>query len=388
LAWRVSEEGFLKNSKTISNLKVRLGWGQTGNPSLPVDFIYLAKYTPGASSAAYQFGNTFINTLRPEGYNAEIKWETQTTQNVGIDFGFANNRINGSVDIYNKKTENLINYIPLAAGTNLTNFMWSNVGNMENKGFEIMLNAQIINKPNFTWDFGVTFAQNKNTITKLLQVQDSNYLGVAGGGISGGVGNNIQLNSVGNSINSFYAYQQVYDASGKPIEGVYVDKNGDGVVDAKDKSLYKSSEPTQILGFTNNIRYNKWTLNMTLRANMGQYIYNNNASNLGTMQNIYNSAGYLNNVHSSVLTTNFQAPQYWSNYYIENGSFLRMDNINLGYNVGSIFNKKASLRLSAIVQNAFVITKYSGIDPEVSSGIDNNKYPRPRIFSLGANLQF
>ena len=388
LAWRVSEEGFLKNSNAISNLKVRLGWGQTGNPSLPVDFIYLAKYTPGANSAAYQFGNTFINTLRPEGYNADIKWETQTTQNVGVDFGFANNRINGSVDIYNKKTENLINYIPLAAGTNLTNYMWSNVGNMENKGFEIMLNAQIINKPNFTWDFGVTFAQNKNTITKLLQVQDSNYLGVAGGGIAGGVGNTIQMNSVGNSINSFYTYQQVYDANGKPIEGLYVDKNGDGVVDAKDKTLNKSSEPTQILGFTNNIRYKKWTLNMTLRANMGQYIYNNNASNLGTMQNIYNSAGYLNNVHSSVLTTNFQAPQYWSNYYIENGSFLRMDNINLGYNVGSIFNKKASLRLSAIVQNAFVITKYSGIDPEVSSGIDNNKYPRPRIFSLGANLQF
>lgn len=383
-AWNIAEESFLKGSKVISNLKLRLGYGETGQQEIGNDYAYIANYSLGTQTAQYQFGSNFYQVNRPVGYDKNIKWESTDTWNAGLDFGFLNGRISGSLDFYLKRTEDLLSFIDVPAGTNFTNRIFTNVGDMENRGIEFVLNTNIIKKSKLTWDLGFNVTYNTNEITKLTKIDDPTFIGVPTGGISGGVGNNIQIHSVGYRPSSFFVLKQVYDNAGKPIEGLYVDQNGDGIINNLDYYRYKSPEPLWLVGFTTSVGYGNWNFSTVLRSNLGQYMYNNVFSGTGTFQP--GSLKFLGNVHRNYLETGFANSQYFSDYYIDNASFLRMDNFTVSYDFGKVFKNKANLRATANVQNVFTISKYQGLDPEIAGGIDNNFYPRPRVFSLGFNL--
>ena len=400
LAWKIKEESFLRNSIVFQDLKLRIGYGVTGQQDVGSDYPYLARYTNGQSTAQYQFGNTFISTLRPEGYDANLRWESTTTYNAGIDFAFLKGKLSGSIDVYQKKTKDLLSVIPVPAGSNLTNRILTNVGNLENRGIEVNLNASPVAKDNFSWDLNFNVTYNENKITNLTKVPTPNDPGVLVGGISGGVGNTVQIHTVGYPTFSYYAYRQVYNQDGQPIEGLYVDTDGNGIINLADRYRYQSPNPKVYLGFSSNFSHQKWSLAFTTRSNIGNYLYNNVNSGAGALRNAFNPNNFLSNVATSVLSTNFTNNQYFSDYYLENGSFFRLENLTLGYNIGSVFNNKANLRLSAAAQNLLVVTKYTGLDPEISpardasgnttsgGGIDNNFYPRPRTFTLGLNLGF
>ncbi|GAB3563112.1 TonB-dependent receptor [Spirosoma luteolum] len=399
LAWNVKEESFLRGVKALSALKFRVGYGVTGQQDLPGvgDYPYLPRYTVSDLTAQYQFGNTFYRTLRAEGYDANLKWEETHAINAAVDYAFFDGRISGSIDVYQKKTRDLLAVIPVAAGSNLTNQILTNVGNLENRGVEFSINTNPIRGERSNLDVGFNITYNQNKITNLTKVPTPNDPGVLVGGISGGVGNTVQIQTVGFPTNSFYVLHQVYDQNGKPLEGVYEDRNrvgetvGDGKITIDDRYRYKSANPKIFLGFTSQYTINKFSAGFVLRGNIGNYVYNNVRSNSGAIRNFTNSLGFNGNGSTDVLNTMFVNNQYFSDYYVENASFLRMDNFNIGYNVGKVLKglrQGGNLRLQANAQNVFVITKYSGLDPEVSGGIDNNLYPRPRVFSLGANLDF
>jgi iron complex outermembrane receptor protein len=387
-AWKINEMEFLKNSNVLSDLKLRLGYGVTGQQDVGQNFAYLARYTPSTATAQQQLGTTFYTTLRAEGYNANIKWEQTVTQNVGLDFAFKKARVSGSIDYYRKETTDLLNVVPVAAGTNLTNEILSNVGSIENKGLELLLNYNAISKEDFTLDLGFNATYNENKITKLTSANDPNYKGVLVGGIAGGVGSTIQIHSVGYPASSYFVAQQVYDENGKPVEGVYVDRNQDGKITVDDYYHYKSPAPRVFIGFNAQTSYKKWSGGFVVRGNFGNYVYNNIVSTRGVLQAFQGANNSLANVVPNVNVSQFATPQYFSDYYMENASFLRMDNLFAGYDLGKIFGEKTSARLSATVQNVFVITKYTGLNPEVSGGIDNNIYPMPRTYTLGLNIGF
>ena len=388
-AWKLKDELF-KNINAVSDLKLRLGWGVTGQQEGIGQYSYLTRYTQSNSSAQYQFGNTFYTFLRPEGYDASIKWETTTTTNVGLDFGFLNNRISGTVDYYFKKTKDLLSPVPVAPGANFVNLIVTNVGNIENQGVEFTLNTTPVKQANFTWDLGFNVAYNKNKITNLLKQQDPNFKGIDVGGIGGGTGNNIGKFNVGYAPYTYFVYKQIYDQSGKPIEGLYEDINRDGKIDDADRYYYKKPAADFLFGINTQVFYKKFSLGLAAHGMAGNYLYNNYNSNSGVLRAIKNPINFIGNASSNYLETKFSNNQYLSDYYIENASFLRLDNINIGYNAGKVFRNKASLRISASVQNVAVITKYSGLDPENSSdsGVDGNIYPRPRVYSLGLNFDF
>ena len=383
LAWRMSEDGI--GSNVFSNLKLRVGYGITGQQDGIGDYNGLKTFTPGGTTAQYPFGNTFISTLRPAGFNEFLTWQKTTTTNVGLDFSTKNERFSGAVDYYFRETSNLFNTINVPAGANFTNRILSNIGTLENKGFEVTLNVVPIKTPDLTWATSFILARNTNKITKLTLVNDPAFVGVETGGIAGGVGNNIQLQAVGAPKNSFYVYQQVYDSNGKPVEGVYVDRNGDGKITVDDKYLYKQPDAEYTLGLSSNLIYKNFSFGFVLRGSIGNYMYSNLNSG-GTFGS--NSLAYLYNPARNVLETGFQNAQYFSDYYIQNASFLKMDNLTLGYDLGSLLNSKSHIQLTAVVQNVFTITKYTGVDPEISGGIDNNIYLRPRTYSLGVNVHF
>jgi len=386
-AWKISEEGFLKDNGVLSNLKLRLGYGVTGQQDIGSDYPYLARFTPGEPTAQYQFGSAFVSTLRPEGYDANIKWEETETYNAGIDFGFLDGRIDGSIDYYFKKTKDLLATIPVPAGSNLTNFILTNVGNIQNSGVEFSINANVLNGKRFNWNVGFNATFNKNEITNLSKVNDPNAQGILVGGIAGGVGNTIQVHSVGYPTNAFYVLRQVYRSDGTPVEGLYVDENGDGRFTLDDRYRYKSPDPRVFLGFSTQLSYDKFSLSMVLRSNLGNYMYNNFNSERGAYRNLTLN-NILRNATPDLLASNFSNNQYFSDYYIENASFLRLDNVTLGYNAGNILRDMANLQVSLIAQNLLTVTQYSGLDPEIAGGIDNNFYPRPRTISLGLNFNF
>jgi TonB-linked SusC/RagA family outer membrane protein len=391
LAWRVSEENFLKSSNVVSDLKLRVGYGITGQQEGIDNYSYLGNYGLSTPTAQYQLGTDFFNLYRPVGYNPNLKWESTATSNIGLDFGFAKNRISGSVDVYYKETEDLLSRVTQPAGTNFINEFTTNVGNMTNKGVEFMINTVAVDQKDFKLNFGFNATYNKNTITNLTLAADPNFIGNKLGGISGGTGNTIQINSVGFNRASYYVYQQVYDAAGKPLDNVFVDRNNDGQITDKDLYRFKDPDADVFLGFNSNFNYKKWTGGFTLRANINNYVYNNIASGTGTYRNIFNPLGYLSNGSKDILATRFSGTgdkYFLSDYYIQNASFLRMDNFNLGYNFGKVIKGAADLTINGNIQNVFVITKYQGIDPEINGGIDNNFYPRPRTFTLGLNLGF
>jgi iron complex outermembrane receptor protein len=385
-AWNVTNEEFFKKGRVLTDLKIRASYGKTGQQEIGSDYQYLPVYNLGTGTAQYQFGNTFYNVYRPEEYDAKLKWEETTNYGAGVDFGLLDGRISGSVDVYKKKSEDLLNRISVPVGSNFSNEIITNVGTMENKGIEFTLNSGLIRRRELTWDFGFNVTYNKNKITQLTRVNSSTYQGTPQGGIAGGVGNTIQIHSVGYAANSFFVLKQVYNTAGKPVEGLYVDQNGDGIINNNDYYRYKSPNPDVLLGITSGVTYKNWDFNFVVRGNFGNYMYNNVFSDRGTFRT--NSLSFLNNMSKNYLETGFANNQYFSDYYIENASFIRMDQASLGYDFGKIMSDRATLRATFNVQNVFVITKYKGLDPEIASGIDNNFYPRPRVFSLGFNLEF
>lgn len=391
-AWRIKNENFLKNSSAISDLKLRVGYGVTGQQDGIPYYSYVSFYNLSSVSGSYQLGNTFYQGYRPGGYYEQRKWEQTATTNLALDYGFLNNRITGSIEYYIKNTTNLLNEINQGAGTNFSNKIIANVGSMENRGVEFNINYQVVKGKNLNWDIAFNATYNKNKITKLTISDDPNFQGNRYGGISGGTGNTILVNSTGYNRGAFFVFKQVYDpTTGKPIDNLFDDLNRDGVINEKDLYQYKGADPEMFFGFSTNLTYKKFSAGFVMRASVGNYLYNNTASSSGTIRNLINPIGYINNGSSDVLYTNFSGNgtnYYLSDYYVQNASFLRMDNINFGYNVGKVFHNKANLRLSGNVQNVFTITKYKGLDPEQNGGIDNNFYPRPRTFVLGLNLEF
>lgn len=386
-AWKINEESFLKDIRAINELKLRLGWGQTGQQNIGSDYPYMGTYRIAVKQAYYQFGNTFYPTLRPDAYDPNIKWETTTTKNIGLDFSLFGEKIAGSVEFYKRETKDLLNRIAIPNGSNFSNYLLTNVGNLENTGYEIILNFRPISTKDFTWTIGTNFAYNKNEITKLTRTDDPSYLGVPTGGISGGTGNNIQMNSVGYPTNSFFVNQQVYGTDGYPVEGLYVDLSGKGGTvkeNTQDMYHYKKPAPDYTIGLSTRFEYKSFDLSMSGRANIGNYVYNNIASQT-FYGNLYNN-NYWQNLTQHINKSKFNNSQYLTDFYIENASFFRMDNMSVGYNFKKLFSDKLRGRFSFTVQNAFVITNYSGLDPEVNSGIDNNIYPRPRTFLFGINL--
>ncbi|UOE46804.1 TonB-dependent receptor [Mucilaginibacter sp. SMC90] len=388
-AWKMINEDFLKGSKTVSDLKLRLGWGKTGQQDIGENYSYISYYNLSNNTAQYQLGNTFYNLYRPGGYYPNRKWEETTAANIGFDFGFIDNRITGTIDYYHRKTSALLNNISQPAGSNFSNEIVANIGNATSSGFEFNINADIIRSTELTWSVGLNATYNQNKITKLTIAPDPNYAGAPVGGISGGTGQNIQINSVNYPRYSFYVYQQVYGPDGKPLDGVFVDRNNDGIINNQDLYQYKSPDPKGYFGLTSNVNYKQWSAGFTARASVGNYAYNNVFSSTGTQRSIINPIGVINNGSTNVLQsglTGSSDKNVLSDYYIQNASFIRMDNINVGYNFGKVFKNAGVLRLSANVQNVFVITKYKGVDPEIGTGIDNNLYPRPRTYVLGLNL--
>jgi iron complex outermembrane receptor protein len=389
LGWKINQENFLKDSKVVSDLKLRVGYGVTGQQDIyGNDYPYIPTYTISDNASRYPFGNTYYNTLRPDGYDANIKWETTATLNGGLDFGFFQNRITGSLDVYQKKSNDLIAYIPVPVGTNFTSSLTTNVGSMTNTGVELGISSEIFSTDNFQWTLGYNITYNKNRITKLNLSGDPNFY-LPLGGIGGTTSGTIQAHKVGYPRSAFYVYQQVYDNNGKPLEDVYVDRNHDGVVNTSDLYMYKKPDPTVYMGINSRMSYKQWDFAFSGRASFGNYVYNNVAAN-STYRTLYNSMQYLSNVSKLANDTQFTTAlnTRFSDYYVENASFFRMDNINIGYSMKNLYKEKLNIRIGAGVQNVFVITKYKGIDPEISGGLDNNFFPRTRSFFLTLNCQF
>ncbi len=388
-AWKMSDENFIKNSKTISNLKMRLGWGITGQQDVTV-YPSIALYLTSNSTAQYQIGNTFYNTIRPQPYNPSLKWEETETINVGLDFGLFNNRVTGSIDVYEKRTKDLLAFVPNPAFFGFANYDNYNVGNLKNQGIELSSDFKLIKNDKLNWSVGANITFQKSTITNLIP--DAPNVGLAAGdGINGGIDNKIQINQVGSTPNSFYVYEQIYDANGKPIDGAFVDRNGDGTISNQDLYIYKKPIPDTFFGVYTNLSINKFDFSMSWRGSLGNYMYNNVDSNLGWQNQLLIRNTDLSNGVSEVLNTNLTfngSERYLSDYYIQDASFIKLDNVSVGYNFDKFFGSKASSRISLGGQNLLIITKYKGIDPEVEKGIDKSIYPRPLLFTLGLNVNF
>jgi TonB-linked SusC/RagA family outer membrane protein len=392
VTWRAIGEDFLKNSTVLSDLKFRLTYGQTGNKDITGNYDYLAKYYANSNTGQYQIGDQFYNYYAPAAFDPDLKWETTTTYNAGLDYGFAKGRIYGSVDAYYKKTKDLLSTINIPVGTNFNNLLTTNVGNMDVRGVEGSINFAAITGTDVTWDFGFNVAYNRRKVTNLTLNPDPGSK-VGAGNITGGTGITLKYNAVNQIPGAYFVYQQVYDGNGIPLEGVYVDRNNDGIVNTSDQYFYKAPDPNITFGFNTTFSYKKWSVNTVLRANLGNYVYDNVSSNFGIKTNILSSAGVINNSNSDFLFTNFGRNQFLSDYFIKNASFLKMDNVGIAYNVGKLSaNRNTTLRISANCQNVFTVTKYKGLDPELTAGttpgIDYNLYPRPRTYTLGLNVGF
>ena len=395
LAYKMSEETPLKNISWLSDLKLRLGWGKTGQQEGIGDYNYFPVYKQNSGSEGSYYDlmgdGTFV---RPNAYDPNLKWETTTTYNAGIDFGFLQNRISGSVDVYHRKTTDLLNTAFVPAGSNFRNQVTTNIGSLENTGVEFALSWKPVQTKDWYWTIDYNFTYNHNEITELIGGDDDYY--VATGGISAGTGNNIQAHTVGKPANSFHVYQQAYDVNGNPIENQVVDRNGDGQITEDDLYYYKSPMAPVTMGLSSRVEYKNWDFGFTLRASIGNYVFNDlmaGQSNVSAGSVYY--SGYMSNRPTYVVPFNYQTydtRNILSDRWVQNGSFLKCDNITLGYSFENLFPmgsyKGVSGRVYASATNVFTITKYKGIDPEVFGGIDNNLYPRPITFQLGLNLNF
>lgn len=394
-AWKIKEENFLVNSKLVSDLKLRASWGITGQQDTGILYPSKPLYTLSNTTAQYITGYDangnplYSSTAAPQPYNLNLKWEETTTYNIGIDYGFFNNRIVGSVEYYDRTTKDLLQNATNPQGVNFSNKSYYNIGDLRNKGVEFSVDTYPIKNDKVTWRVGGNITWQNSEITRLFNQKVTNFPGYNVGGIAGGVGSYIQNNQVGYWPTSYYVFEQAYDTNGKPLEGVYVDRNGDGIINDLDKYRFHKPQSDVFYGFNTDLTVGNWWLSMSFRGSYGNYNYNNVASNTGNGNTgLPTNGAYLNNMNTNVLATGFVRPQYLSDYYIQKAEYLRMDNVTLGYTFNNVFNEGTTMRLTGAVQNVFVITPYKGIDPEISGGIDNNFYPRPRIYTLGLNVNF
>ena len=397
-AWRMVDEPFMGSLPQFSDLKLRVSWGVNGNQAIG-NYLSYSSYLYGDAQTQAQFGNTFVTTIRPSAADPGIKWEETTSYNIGLDYGFLENRLTGSIDYYQKKTEDLLFLVPVAAGTNLSNFLTTNIGDMENRGLELSISALIFDgtRTGFTWNASLNASTNSNELTRINAFGGGTEQ-ILTGGISGGVGSNIQVLQPGHPINSFFVYQHKRDANGRPVfadtdgsgsitdADLYEDLNDDGQITQSDRRPYEDPAPKWIIGHSSQMTYRNFDAAFTIRAYRGNHVYNNVASNLGHFSALRGEAP--SNLHSSVLENNFDGPQYFSDVYVEDASFIRMDNLSLGYTFRG-FRSVNEVRLFGTVQNVFTITDYSGVDPLAGlNGIDNNIYPFSRIYSAGISLGF
>ena len=398
-AWNIAEENFLKESDApISSLKLRLGWGQTGQQDIGIDrcYAYQAKYTQSSALATrIPWGNGYIYTLAPNAYNPDIKWETTETYNVGLDFGFLKGRINGTIDAYLRKTKDLLNDVTTPMGVNFSNKVISNVGDMENKGLEFNLNFIPIERKDMRWTINVNGTWQDTKITKLTNNPTPDYLGVEVGANMGGTGGYTSLYSVGYSPYTYHLYQQAYDENGKPLQNVLVDRDGNGEITAQDRYITdKSIQPKFFYGIGSQFTYKNWDFGFNAHGSVGGYALNRIKMNTATSYSDDYTKGYLNNLSPYCMETGWTATiseqQKYSDMFLENTTFFRMDDINVGYTFDKIKNWGGKIRVAASVQNVFTITKYSGLDPEltVADGVDNNLIPRPRLYTLRLNINF
>lgn len=382
-AWKIKNENFLKESNIVSDLKLRAGWGETGQQEVGGYYNSFPSYNVSEPTAQYGFGDQFYFMYRPTQYNPNLTWETTETINAGIDFGFWKNRVTGSIDWFKKNTRDLLATVQVPAGE-FSNTNIKNIGTMETDGIEFLINVNPIKTENVNWDFSFNVSHYNPKITDFEDVA-SDYV-IQQGGISGGVGNTVQAHMVGYTPFSFRVFQQAYDSNGNPLEGVYVDRNGDGKIDISDRYLYKSTTPDATFGFSTKVQVKNWDFSTSLRAVLGNYVYNNFASQSNVLSIATND--YLQNISTVAANYGFQNVQYWSDIFVEDASFIRMDNLVIGYNFGDVFNKNSNLRVYGMAQNVFVISDYSGVDPEIFGNIDNGFYQRPKVYSLGLNFQF
>ena len=381
LAWKLNNEAFLESaSGWLSDLKLRLSWGQTGQQEVGSSINYMPMYAIASPSVSYPNGlGGWYLPVYARGYNPDLTWETTTTYNAALDFGFLNNRITGNIEYYHRKTTDLLAFVAVPAGSSTTNMLNRNIGSLENYGVEFNIQARPVVTKDFTWTLNYNVGWNHNEIT---EITGNSVFKV--GGISGGNGNTVQIHAVGHPANSFYLFQQVYDENGAPLEGVYVDQNGDGQIDEADKIINKSPDPKVTMTFGSQFRWKSWDLGFNIRASIGNYVYNNVLSTKAVYNDLF--AYGLNNLVKN--DHYFEQPRYMSDYYLRNASFVRCDNITLGYTWDNLINDHLRLRLFGAVQNPFVITKYKGVDPEVFGGIDNSVYPRATVYSLGLVATF
>lgn len=394
LAWRISEESFLKNVEPLSNLKLRLGWGKTGQQDISDNWYPSQQsWSWGKGGAMYPFydekGNvTWVNVIKPTAANPDLKWETTTTWNVGLDYGFINNRINGTIDYYHRKTEDLLNAeVNVPAGTDFAELVVANIGTLKNTGLEFSINAVPVQTKDFAWDIGYNIGWNKSEITALTF---DDAMAVSPGkrfeSTSGAGGKPVKIHSVGHAPGSYYVYEQIYDKDGKPIEGAYVDRNHDGIINDDDLYQHKKPEADVLMGFSSKFTYKNWDLGFNGRVSLGNYMYYaNEATNGGISVNDMFSNTNLTNRSEYAVKTGFKTRQRLSDHYVQNASFIKVDNITLGYSFQSRF---LNGRVYGTVQNPIVITDYEGLDPEISNGMDKELYPRPLMFIMGLNLNF
>ena len=400
VAWRLNKEDFLANSHAVSEMKLRFSYGITGQQDITGvagDYPYLAKYTIGGPAVRQIFGKDTVYTYRPAAYDQNLKWEQTKTYDAGLDFGFFDNRLTGSVDVYLRKTDDLLAVIPVPAGSNLSNTLLTNIGSLENKGVELALNYNVLRSDRFNWSVNFNATVNRGKITKLSQVQDPTYLGTP----TGGLGNFqfAQINAVGYAPNTFFLYQQKYE-NGKPIQGPtaspsitqYVDQNGDGIINERDKVYGKNPAPKAILGFSSNLSYGKASLAFTVRSNIGGYVYNNVAAGQNNYYGTNTGLQYAANVVPAIYATGFTTGQPYSDLNLEDGSFVRLQNVTLGYDFGSLLHAGTTLRLTLAGQNLLLLTRYSGLDPSGPRASTATSTPCPapsrRASTSASNLFF
>jgi iron complex outermembrane receptor protein len=399
--WKFLQEPFLEFLQgTLSDAKLRVGWGITGNQEIG-DYLYLPRYLPGDALAQYQFGDQFLTTIRPQAFDPGLQWEETETVNIGLDLEFLQGRFNASIDAYQKTTTELLFDVSVPAGTNLSNRVLTNIGSLENRGIELVIDGYVIDSDDFNWNLGFNAAYNENEITATIGNTGDDFLGLLTGGIGGAVGNNIQVIRTGSPINSFFVLEHILNEDGNPRNDLtdfnddgtiddldmYVDQNGDGIINESDRVVGEQPAPDFLLGMTSNMNYKNFDLSFTLRANLGNHVYNNVLSANSALQSVTNLSAPPTNILTRGLVTNFSFPQFFSDFYVEDASFLRMDNITLGYTADDLFNQ-LNARLYVTAQNLFVLTDYNGLEPELQSGIDNNVFPRARTILFGLNLNF
>lgn len=416
-AWILSEESFIKDIKGLNLLKIRAGFGVTGQQDGIGDYAYIGNYFEGVSTAQYAFGGQYYTVYRPAGFDANLKWETTSSINIGLDFGLFQDRFSGSIDVYKKTTSDLLATVAVPAGTNFTNQILTNVGGMENKGVELSFNTGIIAKKNMRLDWMFNISRNFNQVTKLSQIEDSTSPGILVGGIGGGIGNQVLIHQVSYPTFTYFVYEQQYGENGEVIEAgalanidmngdgqvtsadkwkdtnAFVDRNHDGVINIDDRYYAGQVAPKIFLGTAFNFKYGKWTAGVSMRSELGGTIYNNLHSNSGVFSAVEGTKKYLNNISSLYYEDEVQKisnNQLLSDHYLERADFLRIDNISVGYNFGKMnfTGNKIGLNASFVVQNVFVFTKYMGQDPEVGGGVDNNFYPRPRVYAINLTFDF